>query len=194
MKKIVITLLLSLTTAFIFCDEKNTPPTTTPDIIEVEGAELVLNDNNSEELEENEKEELRTDRTFAIIKPDAVATNYAGEIIRIIELNGFVIAGMKKITLTQKQAQEFYAVHKDRPFYNELVAYMTSGPVIVMTLDKENAIADWRTLMGATNPKNASVGTLRKMFGKNITNNAVHGSDAPETAAQEVKFFFPELA
>ena len=133
------------------------------------------------------------EKTFAIIKPDAVQAGHAGLIIHLIELNKFVIRGMKKMQLTRAQAEAFYAVHKERPFFGELVDYMLSGPVIVMALEKENAIQEWRDLMGATNPAKAAPGTLRKMFGTSIGSNATHGSDAPETAAQEVKFFFPEL-
>lgn len=133
------------------------------------------------------------EKTLGIIKPDAIWAKNAGDIIKIIELNNFVIRGMRKLHLTREQAEAFYAVHKERSFFKELVDYMISGPVIVLALEKENAIADWRTLMGATNPAQAHVGTLRKMFGTSIGNNATHGSDAPETAVNEVKFFFPEL-
>lgn len=146
------------------------------------------------EEDEEEMEELPTNRTFAIIKPDAVAHAYTGNIIDLIERNGFTILSMKKFTLNQKQAETFYAVHKERPFFKDLVAYMTSGPVVVLALEKDDAITEWRTLMGATNPAKAQVGTMRKMFGTDITHNATHGSDAPETAAQELAFFFPELS
>ena len=130
------------------------------------------------------------ERTFAIIKPDAVAKGYAGQIIAAIEENGFKIVGMKKRRLSAIEAQNFYAVHKERPFYNSLVTFMTEGPVVVLVLEKENAIADWRKLMGATNPEKAEPGTIRKRFAENIERNASHGSDAPETAAVEVPFFF----
>jgi nucleoside-diphosphate kinase len=133
------------------------------------------------------------ERTFAIIKPDATATKHAGNIISIIELNGFNIIGMQKKQLTRAEAETFYAVHKERPFFGELVNYMISGPVIVMALEKENAIQEWRDLMGATNPAKAAPGTLRRMFGTSIGSNATHGSDAPETAKEELKFFFPNL-
>ncbi|MFN7921950.1 MAG: nucleoside-diphosphate kinase [Bryobacteraceae bacterium] len=129
-------------------------------------------------------------RTFAIIKPDAVAAGNAGNIIAAIEKGGFRIVGMKKTRLSQPQAEAFYAVHKERPFFAGLVKFMTEGPVVVLALEKENAIADWRTLMGATNPEKADAGTIRKQFGTNIERNATHGSDAPETAAAEVPFFF----
>jgi nucleoside-diphosphate kinase len=133
------------------------------------------------------------ERTFAIIKPDATAAGSAGAILTRIEKEGFKIVGLKKIHLSKKQAEGFYAVHSARPFFNDLTNFMCSAPCIVMILEKENAIKDWRTLMGATNPKDAAEGTLRKEFGKNIDNNATHGSDAPETAAYEMAFFFSEL-
>lgn len=130
------------------------------------------------------------EKTFAIIKPDAVAAKNAGKIIDRIEAEGFAIKGMKKIHMSKAVAEKFYFVHRERPFYNDLTSFISSGPCIVMCLEKENAIKDWRGLMGATNPEAAEEGTLRKLFGKNIDNNAVHGSDAPETAAEEVAFFF----
>lgn len=133
------------------------------------------------------------ERTLAIIKPDAVALGQSGMIISIIELNKFSIAGMKKVHLSKTEAEKFYAVHKERPFYGELVESMAKGPVIVMVLEKENAIKDWRDLMGATNPTAAAIGTIRKMFGISIGSNTTHGSDAPETAQVEVPFFFPNM-
>lgn len=133
------------------------------------------------------------EKTLAIIKPDAVALGQAGMIISLIELNKFAIIGMKKIQLTKTEAEKFYAVHKERPFYGELVESMAKGPVIVMVLEKDNAIKDWRDLMGATNPATAAVGTIRKMFGISIGSNTTHGSDATETAHVEVPFFFPNL-
>lgn len=133
------------------------------------------------------------EKTLAIIKPDAVAAKDSGFIIQLIELNKFDILGMKKMHLTQKQAEQFYLVHKERPFYGELVEGMIKGPVIVMALEREEGIKSWRELMGATDPGKASLGTMRKMFGTSIGSNATHGSDAPETAQEEVKFFFPEL-
>ena len=132
-------------------------------------------------------------RTCGIIKPDALADKVAGAIIQLVELNGFDIIRMKKMRLTTEQSAEFYAIHKEKSFFDELVAYTTSGPIIVMALERTNAILDWRTLMGATNPKEAAPGTLRKMFGTSIGSNAVHGSDSPENAAKELKFFFPDL-
>ena len=133
------------------------------------------------------------EKTLAIIKPDAVSARHTGMIINLIELNKFEIKGMKKTQLTRAQAEAFYAVHKERSFFGELVDYMISGPVVIMALEKENAILEWRDLMGATNPAKAAPGTIRKMFGTSIGSNATHGSDAPETAQAEVAFFFPEL-
>ena len=129
-------------------------------------------------------------RTFAIIKPDAVAANQAGEILALIQKRGFRIAGMKMKRLSQIEAEGFYGVHKERPFFASLVKFMTEGPVVVLALEAENAIQKWRDTMGATNPANAAEGTIRKMFAASIERNCVHGSDAPETAAQEIPFFF----
>ena len=133
------------------------------------------------------------EKTLAIIKPDAVRALNTGKIIDRIEAAGFSILGMKKMHLTKAQAEAFYAVHKERPFYGELVEFMTSGPVVVMALAKDGAIKAWRDLMGATNPAQAAPNTIRKDFGASVGENATHGSDAPETAAVEVKFFFPEI-
>lgn len=133
------------------------------------------------------------EKTLAIIKPDAVSKGYTGKIIDVIEQHGFTIKRMHKLHLSKKQAEDFYAVHKARPFFGELVSFMTSGPVIAMALEKENAIADWRKLMGDTNPAKADQGTIRKMFGSNIGENATHGSDSSETARQELPFFFPDI-
>ena len=129
-------------------------------------------------------------RTFAIIKPDAVAAGQQGEIISIILKNGFKILGMKQKRLSRTEAQGFYAVHKEKGFYNSLVDFMTEGPVVVLALEREDAIAKWRETMGATNPANAAEGTIRKQFAASIERNCVHGSDAPETAAVEIPFFF----
>lgn len=137
---------------------------------------------------------MMIEKTFAIIKPDAVSARNTGKIIDIIEQSGFEVLGMKKLTIPKEKAELFYDIHKERPFFKDLVNFMVSGPVVVMVLQKENAIADWRSLMGATNPSAAAFGTLRKLFGKSIDNNATHGSDAPETAAREIALFFPELA
>ena len=130
------------------------------------------------------------ERTFAIIKPDAVAAGQTGEIIAIIQKAGFRVLGMKMKRLSQREAEGFYAVHKERPFYASLVKFMTEGPVVVMVLEADGAIQKWRDTMGATNPANAAEGTIRKRFAASIERNCVHGSDAPETAAVEIPFFF----
>jgi nucleoside-diphosphate kinase len=132
-------------------------------------------------------------RTFGIIKPDAVMKKVAGKIISKIEENGLSVIAIKKIQLSKAQAQAFYAVHKDLNFYNPLVDFMSSGPVFAMVIEGENAISGWRALMGATDPSKAADGTLRKLYASNIRENAVHGSDAPETAIQEIRFFFSDL-
>jgi nucleoside-diphosphate kinase len=129
-------------------------------------------------------------RTLAIVKPDAVAKGAAGDIIAMIENNGFRIIGMKMLHLKKAQATAFYAVHVGKPFFDSLATFMTSGPVVVLALEKANAIADWRKLMGATNPANAEDGTVRKKHAENIERNAVHGSDAEDTARFELSFFF----
>ncbi|HUO61162.1 MAG TPA: nucleoside-diphosphate kinase [Candidatus Acidoferrales bacterium] len=129
-------------------------------------------------------------RTLAIVKPDAVAKNYTGEIISAIQKDGFRIIGMKMLHLKKAQAAAFYAVHVGKPFYDSLTAFMTEGPIVVMALEKENAIADWRKLMGATNPEKAEEGTIRKRFAESIERNATHGSDAEDTARFELSFFF----
>lgn len=129
-------------------------------------------------------------QTLSIIKPDAVAKNHVGDIISRFEKAGLRVAGMKMLHLSQEQAGEFYAVHKERPFYGELVAFMTSGPVVVLVLEGDDAIAKNRELMGDTDPKKAAKGTIRGDFAESIDANAVHGSDGPDTAAVEVPFFF----
>jgi len=131
--------------------------------------------------------------TFAMIKPDAVQAKNSGKIIDLIEQHGFEIMRIYKVWLTKQRAQIFYAVHKDRPFFQELVTFVTSKPVIVMALEKENAIKDWRELMGFTDPAQAEENTIRKLFGTTISSNAVHGSDSSQTAKQELELFFPEL-
>ena len=130
------------------------------------------------------------ERTFAIIKPDAVAKKATGAILKKIEESGLDIVGMKRMQLSEELARGFYAVHKERPFYGELVEFMTSGPVVVLVLEAEGAIRKWRDLMGPTNSKEAEPGTIRGDFGTDIERNASHGSDAPETARLEVSFFF----
>lgn len=131
--------------------------------------------------------------TFAMIKPDAVQAKHVGKIIDMIEQHGFEIIRIAKGQLAEQDAQVFYDVHKERPFFGELVEFVTSGPVVVMALARENAVKEWRDLMGATNPAEAAEGTVRKRFGTSIGSNATHGSDAPETALREIALFFPEL-
>jgi len=133
---------------------------------------------------------MTPERTFAIIKPDAVKARKAGPILTRIEDAGFTIRGMRLTHLTKKEAEGFYAVHRERPFFGSLTQFMSSGPCIVMMLEAPDAIKKWRTLMGATDPAKAEPGTLRKEFGASIENNATHGSDAPETAAFELGYFF----
>jgi nucleoside-diphosphate kinase len=133
------------------------------------------------------------ERTFAIIKPDAVAAKYTGAIIQRVEQAGFTIRAMRHTHLTQHEAEGFYAVHRERPFFASLTQFMSSGPCVVMALEAPDAIKKWRTLMGATDPAKADAGTLRKDFGKAIETNATHGSDAPETAAFELSYFFRGL-
>ena len=131
-------------------------------------------------------------RTFSIIKPDATARNLTGAINAKIEEAGLRIIAQKRIRLSKEQAEGFYAVHKERPFFGDLVSFMISGPVVVQVLEGEDAIAKYRDVMGATNPENAEPGTIRKEFAESIEANSVHGSDAPETAAQEIPFFFSD--
>ena len=133
---------------------------------------------------------MALERTFAIIKPDAVAKGQSGEILSMIERAGFRVVGMKMRRLTKQDAEAFYLVHRARPFFAGLVTFMTEGPVLLLVLESENAIVKWRDLMGATNPANAAEGTIRKRFAENIERNCVHGSDASETAAVEIPFFF----
>ena len=133
------------------------------------------------------------ERTFAIIKPNAFIAGNGGEIISRIYAEGFKIVGMKKLYLSKREAEGFYYVHKERPFFGELTDFMSSGSCIVMVLEAEGAIKKWRDLMGATNPANAAEGTLRREFGESLEANATHGSDAPETAAFEIGYFFSGL-
>lgn len=130
------------------------------------------------------------ERTFAIIKPDAVKSKYSGSIINLIELNDFKIVNMQKKEFTKKEAEMFYNVHKGKPFFNDLIKYMISGSVILLELEKQSAVNDWRQLMGDTDPKKAKVGTIRKMYGQSIQANAVHGSDSVENAVKEINLFF----
>ena len=129
-------------------------------------------------------------RTLAIIKPDAVERKLAGRIIQRIEDEGFSVRAMRRVRLTEAQAEGFYDVHRARPFFASLTSFMSSGPVIVLVLDAEDAVRKWRTLMGATDPAKADAGTLRKEFAESIERNATHGSDAPDTAAYEIGYFF----
>ncbi len=129
-------------------------------------------------------------RTLAIIKPDAVAAGNTGNIIEIIEKSGFRIVAMKMIQLTTEQAKGFYAVHAEKPFFSELVNFMIEGPVVPMILEADGAILKWRNVMGATNPENADPGTIRKTYGASLQSNAVHGSDAEDTASFETRYFF----
>lgn len=135
---------------------------------------------------------MSKEKTFSIIKPDAVKKNLVGKILAMVEASGLTIVGTRMVHLSKAQAQEFYGVHKERPFYNDLVNYMTTGPVVVSCFEGENAIAKYREIMGATNPANAAEGTIRKLYADSIEANAVHGSDAAETAAQEIRFFFKD--
>lgn len=133
------------------------------------------------------------EKTLCIIKPDAVKKRVQGSIIQMILDNGFDILGMEQMNLTKEQAQEFYEVHKERPFYGELVDFMTSGPCIPIALEKDNAVADWRKLIGATDPAEAEEGTIRKLFANSKAENAAHGSDSVENGEREVSFFFSSL-
>src|ERR1700728_570822 len=136
---------------------------------------------------------MSKERTFSIIKPDAVAAGHTGEILSTMEVEGFKIVALRMTRLSRLQAEAFYAVHRERPFYASLVKFMTEGPVIVMALEREDAVRKLREVMGATNPANAAEGTVRKLYAESIERNAIHGSDAPETAAEELKFFFTSV-
>ncbi|MCL6415364.1 nucleoside-diphosphate kinase [Aestuariirhabdus sp. Z084] len=135
---------------------------------------------------------MAVERTLSIIKPDAVAKNVIGKIYSRFETNGLKVVGAKMLHLSQELAEGFYAEHKERPFFADLVAFMTSGPVVVSVLEGENAVAAHRDLMGATNPKEAAEGTIRADFAESIDENAVHGSDSPESAAREISYFFKD--
>ena len=133
---------------------------------------------------------MAIERTFSIIKPDATEGNITGKIIDKLESAGLRVIAQKRIRMTREQAENFYAVHRERPFFRELVDFMISGPVVVQVLEGENAVAKNREVMGATNPKDAAPGTIRAEFARSVGENSVHGSDAPETAKEEIKFFF----
>ena len=135
---------------------------------------------------------MALERTFSIIKPDATARNLTGAVNAVIEKAGLRIVAQKRIQMTRAQAEQFYGVHRERPFFGELVEFMTSGPVVVQVLEGENAIARYREVMGATNPANAAEGTIRKLFAQSVGENSVHGSDAAETAAVEIAQFFAD--
>ena len=135
---------------------------------------------------------MAVERTFSILKPDATARNLTGAVNAMIEQAGLRIVGQKRVRITKEQAEKFYAVHKERPFFRELVDFMISGPVVVQVLEGENAIAKYRDVMGATDPAKAAAGTIRKVHAKSIGENSVHGSDAPDTAAREIAQFFSE--
>ncbi len=134
-----------------------------------------------------------TNRTFTMIKPDAVADGYSGAILKMIEEAGFRIVAIKMVKLTKERAGQFYAVHKERPFYNELCEYMSSGHIIAAILEKENAVADFRKLIGSTNPADAAEGTVRKLYARSLQSNAVHGSDSDENAQIEGNFYFSDI-
>ncbi|WP_424814365.1 nucleoside-diphosphate kinase [Roseococcus sp. YIM B11640] len=136
---------------------------------------------------------MATERTFSIIKPDATRRNLTGKINAVFESNGLRIVAQKRIWMSEAQAKTFYGVHSERPFFKDLVSFMTSGPVVVQVLEGENAVAKNRELMGATNPANAAEGTIRKLFAESIEANSVHGSDSPENAAIEIAYFFAGL-
>lgn len=131
-------------------------------------------------------------RTLAICKPDSISRHLAGQVLARIEKEGFRIAGLKMIRLTRAQAGAFYDIHRDKPFYPELIDFMTEGPVVVAVLERSDAVEGWRALMGATNPANAAPGTIRRDFAENVSRNVVHGSDSPENAQREIAFFFSE--
>ncbi|ACO04170.1 MULTISPECIES: nucleoside-diphosphate kinase [Persephonella] len=136
---------------------------------------------------------MSVERTLMLVKPDAVRRNLEGKIIAHVQEKGFKLVALKKLKLTKEQAQQFYIVHKDRPFYDELCEFMSSGPIVAMVWEGENAISRIREIMGATNPEEAEEGTLRKLYGTNVGENAVHGSDSPESAKVEIPFFFSRL-
>lgn len=135
---------------------------------------------------------MPTERTLSIIKPDATTRNITGAINKVIEDSGLRIVGQKRVHLSRREAKKFYEIHKDRPFFDELVEFMVSAPVVVQVLEGENAVEKYRKVMGATNPKDAEDGTIRKLFAKSIGENSVHGSDSAENAHREIEFFFSE--
>lgn len=136
---------------------------------------------------------MASERTFSMIKPDATKRNLTGAIVALLEEAGLRVIASKRVWMSRRQAEGFYAVHKERPFFDELCAFMSSGPTVVQVLEGENAIAKNREVMGATNPADAAEGTIRKQFAESIGENSVHGSDAPETAAQEIAYWFADI-
>ena len=136
--------------------------------------------------------DMKTNQTFTMIKPDAVGNGHIGAILNKIAEAGFAFKALKMTRLSQTAAEAFYAVHNERPFFNDLVSFMTSGPIVAAVLEKDNAVDDFRTLIGATNPEEAAVGTIRKSFATSVGENAIHGSDSDENAAIEIAFHFPE--
>jgi len=136
---------------------------------------------------------MALERTLMLVKPDAVKRGLEGKIIAHVQGKGFKLLALKKLKLTKEQAQQFYIIHKDRPFYDELCEFMSSGPIVAMVWEGENAISEIRKIMGATNPEEAEEGTLRKLYGTNVGENAVHGSDSPQSAEIEIPFFFSRL-
>ncbi|MBZ0274481.1 nucleoside-diphosphate kinase [bacterium] len=134
---------------------------------------------------------MAIEQTLGIAKPDAVANNYVGKILALATERGFSIRALRMLRMPHATAQAFYDVHRGKPFYDELTQYMSEGACVAFVLEKDNAIADWRTLMGATNPEKADEGTIRKLYAESFTKNAVHGSDSAENAAREIQFFFP---
>ena len=136
---------------------------------------------------------MATNRTFTMVKPDAVADGYSGAILKMIEEAGFRIVALKMVKLTKERAGQFYEVHKERPFYGSLCEYMSSGHIVAAILEKENAVADFRKLIGATNPEEAAEGTVRKLYARSMQSNAVHGSDSDENAQLEGSFYFAEI-
>jgi len=133
---------------------------------------------------------MSNERTFAMIKPDSVEKNYTGAIIEKITSSGFKIVAIRMKILTEKEAKEFYFIHKEKPFFDDLIAYITRGPIIAIALEKENAVNDFRTLIGSTNPEEAAEGTIRKLYAESISTNAIHGSDSNENAQKEILFHF----
>ena len=132
------------------------------------------------------------ERTLTLIKPECVAEKHIGDVIARIEKAGFQVKAIKMLRLSKREAEKFYEVHKERPFYGELTEYMSSGPIVALVLEKENCVADFRDFIGATNPKDAAQGTIRREFGKNIQMNCVHASDSPENAVREIYFYFSD--